>query len=121
VKLTPEMEQAIEAALALASDHRAAGDFEGAWASLVRAHIISQPALLPHLRVHARMLSLAAEQRDAKEICGQLARLALAPLGHVLGRTPWGNPGRATVSNFARAPLPDDVSRLYGQAGIEVT
>jgi hypothetical protein len=121
VRLTPAMEEAIEAALALASNHRAAGDFESAWNSLVRAHVISQPALLPHLRVHARMLSLAAVQRDAREILGQLVRLALAPLGHVLGRTPWGNPGRATVSKFARAPLPDDVSRLYAQAGIEVT
>ena len=121
MRLTPAMEQAIVSALALSSNRRAAGDFEGAWISLVRAHIISQPALLPHLRVHARMLSLAAEQRDAKEIFGQLVRLALAPLGQVLGRTPWGNPGRSTVRKFARVPLPDDVSRLYAEAGIEVT
>ena len=55
------------------------------------------------------------------EAFGQITRLALAPLGHVLGRTPWGNSGRATESKFARAPSPDDVSRLYSQAGIKVT
>jgi hypothetical protein len=121
VKLTPEMNEAIEAGLASARQSAQAGDLTGAWSALERAHIVSQPALRPHLRVHCAMFDLAIANGDLGEAFGQINRLALAPLGHVLGRTPWGNPGRATVSKFARAPLPDDVARLYAQAGIKVT
>ena len=120
MKLTPAMNEALAGALNASRECRTVHDYEGAWAGLMRAHVISQPALLPHLRVHAQMLSIAIEQHDAKEVFGQLLRLALAPLGHFLGRTPWGNPGRSNVSKFARAPLPEDVSRLYANAGIEV-
>ncbi|MFD2377205.1 DUF3703 domain-containing protein [Ottowia pentelensis] len=38
--------------------------------------------------------------RDWPEVAGQLLRLALVPLGHLSGRLPIGNPGRATVSAF---------------------
>ena len=121
MKLTPAMEAQIADALDKARECRDSGDGEGAWRSLVRAHVISQPALLPHLSVHAEMLSLAAAQRDWKEALGQVLRLTLAPVGHFLGRTPWGNPGRSNVSKFAKAPLPADVARLYAEAGIKVT
>jgi hypothetical protein len=120
MRLTFEMQAEIATAMARAKANRDSGDADGAWRALVRAHVISQPALLPHLSVHMAMLSLAIAQRDWKETVGQVLRLILAPLGHILGRTPWGNPGRATVSKFARAPLPADVARLYAQAGIEV-
>jgi hypothetical protein len=65
------------------------------------------------------MLQLAIRQRQAKEVLGQLLRLALAPLGHWLGQTPWGNSGKSDVSKFARAPLPDDIARLYDEAGVK--
>jgi Protein of unknown function (DUF3703) len=114
------MNEAIQAGLASARQLAQAGDLAAAWAALERAHIVSQPALLPHLRVHCSMLDLATANGDIGEAFGQITRLALAPLGHVLGRTPWGNPGRSTVSKFARAPLPEDVARLYAEAGIAV-
>ena len=120
MKLTPEMAAKVAEAMHRAAACRAAGDALGAWAALERAHVISQPALLPHLRVHRTMLSLAVTQREAKEVAGQLLRLTLAPLGHALGRTPWGNSGRSNVGKFARAPLPEDVARLYSLAGVEV-
>ncbi len=121
MRLTPEMNEAIETGLASAEQCAKSGDLRGAWAALERAHIVSQPALRPHLRVHCAMLVLAIANGDMGEAFGQITRLALAPLGHVLGRTPWGNSGRANISKFAHAPLPDDVSRLYAQAGIKVT
>ena len=120
MKLTTAMINALAEALNDARIARNAGDFEGAWDTLIHAHIISQPALLPHLAVHTRMLGLAFAQSDMREIVGQMLRLALAPLGHFLGRTPWGNPGRANVSKFARVPLPKDVAVLYAEAGVEV-
>ena len=121
MRLTSEMQQAIDKCLSQARQSARSGDLGTAWVALERAHIVSQPALRPHLRVHCAMLDLAIAHGDLGEAFGQITRLALAPLGHVLGRTPWGNSGRATESKFARAPSPDDVSRLYSQAGIKVT
>lgn len=120
MRLTAEMNEAIETGLASARHFAQAGDLAAAWAALERAHIVSQPALRPHLRVHCAMLDLAIANGDIGEAFGQITRLALAPLGHVLGRTPWGNSGRANISKFARTALPDDVARLYAQAGVSV-
>lgn len=88
---------------------RLVGDVPAAWRALERAHILSQPLLGPHLRVHAAMLGYALRQRDVGEAAGQLARLALAPLGALTGRLPWGNTGRSNVSAFASMPIPDDL------------
>ncbi|MGL4575235.1 MAG: DUF3703 domain-containing protein, partial [Burkholderiaceae bacterium] len=74
---------------------REAGDAPAAWNALERAHILSQPFLGPHLANHWAMLKFAINQRDAKEIFGQVARLALAPLGALTGRIPIGNTGRS--------------------------
>ena len=83
-----------------------------AWAALERAHILSQPALWLHLRVHALMLGFAVRLGDGGEVLGQLARLAFAPLGSLTGRTSWGNTGRADVSAFAPMPVPEDLRGL---------
>jgi hypothetical protein len=85
------------------------GDAAAAWRALERAHILSQPILGPHVRVHVTMLGYAVHQRDGREIVGQLARLALAPLGTLTGRIPWGNTGRSDVSAFEQMPLPADL------------
>jgi Protein of unknown function (DUF3703) len=46
------------------------------------------------------MFSLALQERQTGEAAGQLLRLALVPLGHVLQKLPEGNSGRANVSAF---------------------
>lgn len=97
---------------------RAEGDMEGAWSALERAHILSQPLLGLHLRVHAAMLSLALVTRDRREAIGQLLRLVLAPLGTLTGRLPWGNSGRANVSAFKPSAIPDDLRDLLIAAGV---
>ncbi len=92
--------------------HRAAaraGDVGGAWWALERAHILSQPKLPLHLRVHWAMLGYAVRSHDPREIAGQVARLALAPLGAITGRIPVGNTGRSSVSAFRPMPIPDDL------------
>lgn len=70
------------------------------WHLLEAAHIVGQTRFGPHLKVHIAMLSLAWTSRDFPEMTGQLFRIALVPLGHLLGRLPIGNPGRANVSAF---------------------
>lgn len=93
------------------------GDVEAAWRHLERAHIISQPYLVQHLASHYAMFKFAMRQRDAKEIIGQLIRLALAPLGALTGRIPLGNTGRSNVSAFKPMPIPDDLSELLRPKG----
>jgi hypothetical protein len=91
-----------------------------AWLYLEAAHVVGQLHFKPHLHTHVQMLRLALASRDWPEAAGQLLRLALVPLGHLSGRLPLGNPGRANVSAFqplpARAELVDliaDASRTH--------
>lgn len=91
------------------ADARRTGDVAGAWRALERAHIVSQPFLGQHMRVHMIMLGFAFWLRQPREVVGQIARLALAPLGAVMGRIPWGNTGRSDVSAFQFMPVPPDL------------
>lgn len=105
-------------AAAIAGEYRAQdrayreGDIARAWQHLERAHILAQTAFLPHLVSHGRMLALAMRSRDWREVTGQIARLALAPLGNVTGRLPIGNTGRSTVSAFAPMDIPADLREI---------
>lgn len=88
-----------------------ASDPESAWEYLQDAHILSQPWIRPHVRVHVAMLALGWAQRDRGEVIGQLARLIVAGPGSATGRYPVGNIGRATVSAFEPMPIRDDLQR----------
>ena len=90
----------------------AAGDAAAAFASLERAHVLGQREFGPHLRVHLRMLSIAMSMRDWREVRGQVLRIALVPIGHLLARLPRGNTGAANVSAFAPMTIPPDIERL---------
>lgn len=93
-------------------------DRSAAWRSLERAHILSQPLLGAHLRVHAEMFLFALRVKDFREVAGQVMRLALAPLGALVGRLPSGNSGRARVSAFEPAAIPTDLIPLLSAAGV---
>lgn len=97
------------------ADLRRQGDRDAAWRSLELAHILSQPTLGPHVRVHLAMLGYAVNLRDPREIAGQLVRLALAPIGALTGRIPWGYTGRADVSAFQPMQIPDDLRRYFDE------
>jgi len=90
----------------------AMGDTGAAWWALERAHILSQPELALHLRVHLAMLTYAVRTLDPVEAIGQAVRLLLAPIGDLVGRTPAGNTGRARVSAFAPMPVPADLRSI---------
>ena len=67
------------------------------------------------------MLRLARETRDWREVLGQLLRITLLPLGHLLGKIPRGNIGRATVGATALAmEPPEPVQRLIDWAVLAV-
>lgn len=99
----------IESELAAYRAAKANQDIVKAWTALERAHILSQPFLGPHIANHWSMLCFAVEQRDRREMTGQMVRLALAPLGALTGRIPVGNTGRSDVSAFKPMPIPEDL------------
>jgi hypothetical protein len=102
-------EQLIATEMAAYRTARAANDSVMAWTALERAHIVSQPYWGPHLSNHWIMLQFAVVERNIGEVIGQIARLALAPLGSLTGRIPVGNTGRSNVSAFEPMPIPEDL------------
>lgn len=90
-------------------------DTATAWRALERAHILSQPILGQHMRIHWLMLCYAVRLRDVREILGQIMRLMLAPIGALAGRIPAGNTGRSNVSAFASMPIPQDLRPLLAK------
>lgn len=89
------------------------------WRWLEAAHVVGQGALALHWRSHCAMLGYALTLRDLREATGQLLRLALVPLGHLLGRLPRGNIGRSHVSAFKPMAPAADVAALIRQAFCE--
>src|SRR5690606_30602425 len=100
---------------AAADTARATGDPATAWHHLERAHILSQPLPVAHVRTHLAMLAHAIRERDAREIRGQLTRALVAGIGSATGRYPLGNTGAARVSAVAPMPIPSDLLPLLAK------
>jgi hypothetical protein len=96
---------------------RAGGDVAGEWAHLERAHVLSQPMAVRHVRTHVAMLRVAIRRRDRREILGQLLRVAVAGPGSLTGRYPVGNTGGADVSARLVMPIPDDLKSILDASG----
>ena len=88
------------------------GDIEQSWISLQRIHIVSQSVLIDHLKSHFNMFCYAIKISDTKEIFGQIIRLLLAPIGHLLGKIPVGNRGTSDVNPFVKETIPNDLKEL---------
>jgi len=104
--------EAFEAAMAEAARYRAAGDAGRAFAALERAHVLGQRDFVPHVSVHWQMLRAGWAAGDRREVMGQLMRIALVPVGHLVGRLPLGNTGGANVSAFKPMAIPPDLEPL---------
>ena len=91
------------------------------WQWLMAAHIVGQTQFGLHLRSHALMLQYAIQIRAWTEAVGQLLRLALVPVGHLVGRLPIGNSGRATVSAFQPMSVSPDLQRMIRNAVINTS
>jgi hypothetical protein len=89
---------------------------ESRWAWLMAAHIAGQQDFSLHWGSHIAMLRFALQLRDYREAAGQLLRLSLVPLGHLAGRLPAGNPGRATVNAFTPMPVASHLRELISLA-----
>jgi Protein of unknown function (DUF3703) len=92
-----------------ARDAHERGDVAGEWAHLERAHILSQPMAVRHVRTHVAMLHYGLHRHDRREVVGQLFRMLVAGPGSITGRYPVGNTGGAGVRAMAVMPIPDDL------------
>lgn len=102
--------------LMLGFSQSAGQDHESRWAWLMAAHIVGQQDVGLHWRSHIAMLRFAWQTQDYAEAAGQLMRLSLVPLGHLAGRLPAGNSGRATVSAFSPMPIAPPLRELISLA-----
>lgn len=102
--------------LGSAAEARRTGQYDAAWAALEAAHIVGQRNTGLHVRSHVEMLKLAWAIGDRGEIVGQLARIAGAAIVTWLW-VPDGNTGRASMSAFASAPVPEELARLRQSRG----
>ena len=87
-------------------------DADDEWRHLERAHVLSQPMAVAHVRTHVAMLGYGIRHRDRREIVGQLVRLVVAAPGTWTGRYPVGNTGGANVSALEPMPIPDDLQEV---------
>ena len=94
---------------AAARTARELGDCASEWRHLERAHILSQPLAVLHIRTHVAMLGAGFRRRDRREVVGQLLRLVVAGPGSLTGRYPVGNTGGADVNALTPMPIPDDL------------
>jgi hypothetical protein len=102
---------AVRQFLRTAIDAQQAGQIDQAWQALEAAHIVGQRHTGLHVRSHVEMLKLAWQTGDRREIVGQIARIA----GAAVVTWIWvadGNTGRASMSAFASAPVPEHLARL---------
>lgn len=95
---------------------RAAGDPVRELHHLERAHVLSQPFAVPHIRTHLAMLAFGIRNRDRREITGQLVRLLVAGPGSAMGRYPLGNTGGANVSAVEPMAIPADLQTVLSSS-----
>lgn len=100
---------ALERERAMAAAHEATGDLAEAWRAYELGHVASQPFLGLHLRSHAAMLRLAWRSGNHSELRAQFVRLVLAPVGHLLGRTPPQNVGTGRVGVMEHGTWPPEL------------
>ena len=109
---TQAIRQAWAGERAAAAQARAMGDTTAEWHHLERAHILSQPLPVAHVRTHGAMLGAGLRRRDRREVVGQLVRLLVAGPGSAVGRYPLGNTGGANVSAVTPMPIPADLQAV---------
>jgi hypothetical protein len=78
---------------------------------LERAHILGQRTTIKHTYAHWLMFRAGLQQRDLKEVLGQMPRM-LASLLFSRIWVPLGNTGRSRVPAMKAMPIPEDLRHL---------
>lgn len=107
---------AIEKELEQARELEERGDLDAAFAHLERAHVLGQADTRWHVLIHKEMLRLGARRNDAREVAGQVLRIAGAATKTPLGIYPRGNTGGANISPIQPMPIPPDLQAILDAA-----
>lgn len=110
-----KLRAAFDNELALAAAARARGEPGFAFRHLERAHVLGQRSTRLHVRSHLAMLALGWQQRDRREVFGQLTRIVAAALFSCVW-VPVGNTGGANVSAVKPMPVPPDLQALLDES-----
>lgn len=89
-----------------------AGDLEGAFHHLERAHVIGQAFVAEHAKAHWLMFRLEIRRRRAAAVLGQAVRLVLGVIGSTIGVVPIGNTGGTDISMFKRLPIAPELQEI---------
>ena len=97
---------------------RADGDPFREFHHLERAHILSQPFAVLHIRTHVAMLGFGIRSRDRREVTGQLLRLLVAGPGtRRCGATRSATPAAPAVSAVEPMDIPTDLQAVLAPVG----
>ena len=109
------VKDAYERELTLGEQAHAQGDLGAAVAHFERAHILGQRYLIPHFYTHWKLLAVARQRGDLREMRGQIVRLIAVVPGYLSGWVPKGNTGSANVSALRPMRPPADLApRIAG-------
>ena len=111
-RMTEELRERITTNLAEARAARHLGNWIHCWQLLEDAHVLSQPWVWPHIRVHREMLVAGWKARDVREVGGQIVRLVVGGPASALRRYPAGNSGRARVPATKPMPIRPDLAEI---------
>ncbi|MFZ5530502.1 MAG: DUF3703 domain-containing protein [Pseudomonadota bacterium] len=103
--MNPLQQQAFDSEMAQAIALIDAGDIDGAFANLERAHVIGQAHVIPHVQSHWHMLRVYMIRGRAFAVFGQAIRIVFGALGSAVGVVPTGNTGGSDISMFKRMPI----------------
>ena len=117
-KMNDDITKIIDGNLAAAKKARLRANWSECWQLLEDSHVLSQPWVRAHVRVHASMLVTGWHARDVREVRGQILRLLAGGPASALGRYPVGNTGRARVSAIQPMPIRPDLSAILSEAGL---
>lgn len=88
-------------------------DEKAALRHVVRAHILGQRYLIPHLTSHVWMMRMAWKRGDTVDAMGQLRRLLFTFPAWLIGWVPVGNPGLTSVSPLRPIPMSQDLAVYF--------
>lgn len=106
----------VEAELHLAEQAQQAGNASQAFAHLENAHVLGQNSTQLHVRIHWLMLRWSVQQRQWRELLGQLLRIIGAATKTAIGLVPTGNTGGANVSPFKPMPIKPELAEIMERA-----
>lgn len=89
-----------------------AGDIDGGFVHLERAHVIGQAHVIPHVQSHWHMLRVYMIRGRAFAVFGQAIRIIFGALGSAVGVVPTGNTGGSDISMFRRMPIDPDLQAI---------